>query len=107
MRTVTSYRWFEERIVGWAQKYGHFLLRISFGVIFIWFGLPKVLGTSPTAQLIGGVVPIFPPEVFVVVLGGCAGRYRGWVPVSATLANRSFAVFHPSTRDQASPCPAP
>ena len=38
---------------------------------------------------------------------GCAGRYRGWVPVSATLANRSFAVFHPSTRDHASPCPAP
>src|SRR3712207_2614722 len=38
---------------------------------------------------------------------GCAGRYRGWVPVSATLANRSLAVFHPSTRDHASPCPAP
>ena len=99
IRTVTSYKRFEERIVGWAQKYGHFLLRISFGVIFIWFGLPKVLGTSPTAQLIGGVVPIFPPEVFVVVLGvvqvaiGVGFLFRPLLPIALLL----FFIHLPGT----------
>jgi uncharacterized membrane protein YkgB len=99
IRTVTSYRRFEERIVGWAQKYGHFLLRISFGVIFIWFGLPKVLGTSPTAQLIGGVVSIFPPEVFVVVLGvvqvaiGGGFLFRPLLPIALLL----FFIHLPGT----------
>ena len=63
------YARFESRVVGWAQRYGYALLRISLGVVFVWFGLAKVVGVTPTDDLIGGTVPLVPPELFIPVLG--------------------------------------
>ena len=59
----------EGRAVGWARRYGPSLLRVSFGIVFVWFGVSKVLGTSPADQLIGGTVPVIPTGVFVPFLG--------------------------------------
>src|SRR3712207_1110886 len=62
--------------------------------------IAQVLGTSPTAQLIGGVVPIFPPEVFVVVLGVVQGAigvgflFRPLLPIALLL----FFIHLPGTR---------
>ena len=44
-------------------------LRISLGVIFIWFGLLKVFGDSPANDLITKTVYWFNPDVFIPILG--------------------------------------
>lgn len=56
-------------IAEWMYKHGRFLLRISLGIVFIWFGLLKVYGVSPANHLIERTVYWFPPEVFIPILG--------------------------------------
>lgn len=56
-------------IAGWMHRYGHLILRISLGVIFIWFGLLKPFGQSPANDLVASTVYWFDPEVFIPVLG--------------------------------------
>lgn len=66
------YRLFDEvdrYIAGWMEKYGHFLLRFSLSIIFIWFGILKPLGLSPAAELVKRTVYFFPPELFLSILG--------------------------------------
>ncbi|MAG38663.1 hypothetical protein CMO90_01100 [Candidatus Woesearchaeota archaeon] len=56
-------------IVSWMRSYGFFLLRISLGIIFIWFGILKPLGLSPAAELAANTIYWFSPEFFVPFLG--------------------------------------
>lgn len=44
-------------------------LRISLGVIFIWFGALKPLGNSPANDLIVKTVYWFNPDIFIPILG--------------------------------------
>jgi uncharacterized membrane protein YphA (DoxX/SURF4 family) len=53
-------------------------LRISLGLVFVWFGVLKVLGRSPVADLIGATVPWVNPHLLVPALG--------WVEVVLGLA---------------------
>ena len=57
------------RITDWMHRHGRFFLRMSLGVVFIWFGLLKVYGLSPANQLIARTVYWFPPDVFIPILG--------------------------------------
>ena len=59
----------DQHIAGWMEYYGHFLLRISLGIVFIWFGGLKLLGVSPANQLVARTVYWFPPESFIPILG--------------------------------------
>lgn len=47
--------WFnraDRRITGWMARYGILLLRISLGIIFLWFGVLKFFpGLSPAQEL--------------------------------------------------------
>lgn len=43
-------------ILNTMEKYGILLLRISLGIVFIWFGLLKPLGLSPAETLAGDLV---------------------------------------------------
>ena len=43
-------------------------LRVTLGVVFVWFGALKVFGVSPVTELITSTFWFLPPE-FVVVLG--------------------------------------
>src|SRR5690348_15075207 len=45
------------------------LLRISLGLVFIWFGLLKVIGLSPAAALVRATLPWLPPQIVVPALG--------------------------------------
>jgi uncharacterized membrane protein YkgB len=56
-------------IASWMERYGYLLLRLSLGLVFIWFGLLKPLGLSPAAELVKRTVYWFPPELFTPVLG--------------------------------------
>ena len=59
----------DRRISGWMEKYGFVVLRVSLGVIFVWFGALKPLGISPAEELVKRTVYWFPPDPFVSILG--------------------------------------
>jgi uncharacterized membrane protein YphA (DoxX/SURF4 family) len=49
---VGSYRRAEQRVVGWMAANGIVLLRLSLGIVFVWFGALKfVPGSSPAEDL--------------------------------------------------------
>lgn len=54
---------------GWMNRHGTFFLRISMGIIFIWFGLLKCFGQSPANDLVAHTVYWVDPEVFIPILG--------------------------------------
>jgi len=45
------------------------LLRISLGVVFLWFGLLKILDVSPVSGLVAKTIYWFDPDVVVPTLG--------------------------------------
>lgn len=66
---VAGFDRLDRRIAGWMEKYGLVVLRVSLGLIFVWFGALKTLGISPAADLVKHTVYWFPPDLFVPVLG--------------------------------------
>lgn len=59
----------DRRITTIMARHGVRVLRIALAIVFFWFGLLKVLGTSPAAHLIERTVVWFDPDVFIPVLG--------------------------------------
>lgn len=64
------------------------LLRVSLGLVFVWFGSLKIIGDSPARELVAGTVPWFDTDWLVPALGwfemlvGVAlvsGYLLGWV----------------------------
>jgi uncharacterized membrane protein YphA (DoxX/SURF4 family) len=45
-------------------------MRLSLTLVFIWFGLLKILGDSPVADLVSATLPWADPHLIVPVLGG-------------------------------------
>ena len=45
------------------------LLRLSLGIVFVWFGVLKILGVSPVTGMIQAAYPSFPEPAFMVFLG--------------------------------------
>ena len=59
----------DQRITGFMSSYASLIIRVSLGIVFIWFGLLKVMGVSPVFDLASKVVYWLPSELFVPVLG--------------------------------------
>ena len=61
------------RLDAWMVRlmrlYGIHLLRIALAIVFIWFGVLKLLGRSPVAALIAQTVYWVSPAFFVPFLG--------------------------------------
>lgn len=58
-------RWF----VRFMAAHGIRILRISLALIFIWFGLLKIVGRSPVAELVANTVYWLPAQFIVPFLG--------------------------------------
>ena len=56
-------------IANWMSRWGTPALRISLGIIFVWFGILKPFGISPAQTLVERTVYWLPPEFFVPILG--------------------------------------
>jgi uncharacterized membrane protein YphA (DoxX/SURF4 family) len=56
-------------LVSWLRTWSAPLLRISIGVVFIWFGALKVFDVSPVSELVAATVYWVDPGWFVPVLG--------------------------------------
>ena len=57
-------------MLGFLAEYGVTLLRVALGVVFIWFGVLKVIDRSPVADLVASTVYWLPAGFFVRFLGG-------------------------------------
>ena len=63
------WRRLDARMIQFMQAYGVLLLRITLGIVFIWFGALKVIGLSPVSALVARTVYWVSPEFFVPFLG--------------------------------------
>lgn len=82
-------RRFDETAVGFAGRLGVPALRITLGIVFLWFGALKVANASPVADLVADVVPGLPDRAAVVMVGTVEilvgiGLMSGWA-IRATL----------------------
>ncbi|MDQ3019134.1 MAG: hypothetical protein M3R36_00970 [Bacteroidota bacterium] len=62
----------DRSISGYMNRHGIKALQISLAVIFIWFGLLKILGISPAAGLVKATVnwmPFFDSDSWVKIIG--------------------------------------
>jgi putative oxidoreductase len=59
----------DEKVVKFMSSYAILIIRISLGIVFVWFGLLKVMGASPVYDLASHVVYWLPPQLFVPLLG--------------------------------------
>jgi uncharacterized membrane protein YkgB len=75
-----------DRLLAWFSRYGIPVLRISFGILFLWLGLLKVVpGVSPAEPLMRASMPAFLPiDAFIrfaaiweviIGLGFLSGRF--------------------------------
>jgi putative oxidoreductase len=60
---------FDRRFVELLARWGIPLLRVSLGLVFVWFGALKVFRVSPVAELVARTVYWVDPSWFVPVLG--------------------------------------
>ena len=59
-------------ISNFMKKWGFVAIRLSFAVIFVWFGILKPLGLSAAEPLVLKTVvwlPLFSPEIWLSVIG--------------------------------------
>lgn len=64
--------WFltiDDRIRAIMRRYGIRALRVSLGLVFVWFGALKLLGVSPVERLVAETVYWLPREHVVLLLG--------------------------------------
>ena len=57
------------RVRRFLDRVGVPLLRISLGIVFLWFGLLKVFDVSPVSGLVAKTIYWFEPDVVVPALG--------------------------------------
>lgn len=83
-KAIFDLRKIDEAIISALQKYGILLLRLSLAFTFMWFGLLKVVGMSPAAELVKNTVYWLPPDVFLPILGwweAAIGFFLLWRPL--------------------------
>ncbi len=85
------FRALDRQIADTMERWGVPVLRVALGVVFVWFGALKIVGTSPAAELVANTVFFLPPELFVPILGvwevliGLSFLYRPLIRVGILL----------------------
>lgn len=62
----------DQRIAGWMRRWSTLSVRISFGIIFIWFGILKPFDVSSAESLLKATVvwlPFGTPDFWLKVIG--------------------------------------
>lgn len=95
----------DRKIADFMENWGVLALRISLGIIFIWFGILKPLGISPAEPLLLKTVswlPFFEPKTWLVVIGwwevliGVCFLFRPTIRIAiALLAMQMLGTFMP------------
>jgi putative oxidoreductase len=67
-----AWRWLERldsRVLGLLERFALPLLRLSLGIVFVWFGILKITGQTPVSELVADTVFWLDPDWFVPMLG--------------------------------------
>jgi uncharacterized membrane protein YphA (DoxX/SURF4 family) len=93
------------RIAEFMRYWGIFVLRLTMGIIFIWFGILKPLGLSSAEALVVKTVnwmPVISPQIWVGIIGwwevaiGVCFLFRKTVRIAiALLALQMVGTFLP------------
>lgn len=59
---------YEVMVSAWMARHGYHLLRITIGIVFIWFGVLKPLGMSPAEALVAKATAWIPIPGFLYIL---------------------------------------
>jgi uncharacterized membrane protein YkgB len=59
----------DHRLRPFLARVGVPLLRVSIGIVFVWFGLLKVFDVSPVSELVAKTIYWFDPDIVVPALG--------------------------------------
>ena len=68
-RGIALYGDVEQRVVAVLRRVGLTLLRVSLGLVFVWFGALKVADLTPVGDLVAGTLPFLDRTWFVPGLG--------------------------------------
>jgi uncharacterized membrane protein YphA (DoxX/SURF4 family) len=60
---------FDSLLIESSNKWSLLALRLSLGVVFIWFGALKPFGDSPANDVIVKTIYWFDPDIFIPILG--------------------------------------
>jgi uncharacterized membrane protein YkgB len=64
---------FDDKIIHWMRKISVPFARVGFFLVYFWFGILKVIGTSPANglvnELLQATMPWIPFATFIVVFG--------------------------------------
>jgi putative oxidoreductase len=66
---LTRYSNAEDRARDLLRQHGIKLLRVAIGIIFVWFGVLKMIDQSPVVSLIQTAYPFMPEPFFIRFLG--------------------------------------
>lgn len=66
---MDAFRRLDTWMIASMRRYGILALRVSLGIVFVWFGALKVLGVSPVEDLIRATVYLVPEGPFLIGLG--------------------------------------
>jgi hypothetical protein len=66
---VRKYDHIEKKMILLVKRLGPSWMRWSLGVIFIWFGLLKIIGISPIEELVRKTSFLVSDHLFVILLG--------------------------------------
>jgi len=69
LREISNLKKFDLKLITFLNRVSLPALRISLGIVFIWFGVLKLFGNSPANDLITKTVYWFNPDVFIPILG--------------------------------------
>ncbi|MDX2564779.1 hypothetical protein PV371_34710 [Streptomyces sp. TX20-6-3] len=75
-----------DRLAPRLHRYGLVMLRAGLGVVFVWFGVLKVIGLSPAAALVVDVLPFTAGDWFVPALGWAEVALGLWLTSGRTRA---------------------
>ncbi len=95
----------DKKISDFMENWGVLALRISLGIIFIWFGILKPFGLSPAEPMLLATVewiPVFEPKTWLKIIGwwevaiGIAFLFRPTIRIAiALLALQMVGTFMP------------
>jgi putative oxidoreductase len=59
----------DHTLIGLLRRHSLRILRWALGLVFVWFGVLKLLGRSPVGELVAQTLPWLPAKAAVVSLG--------------------------------------
>lgn len=59
----------DRAVAGFMERHGVTVLRIALAIVFIWFGVLKVIDRSPVEELVKDTIFFLPEDEFFVVIG--------------------------------------